>query len=753
MGIYFDEAAQVFVLRTANTEYQMRVNGFGMLEHLYYGARLDSVLQPVRFFGRDIRMHKDPLDRGNEKNFALDAYPQEYAGSGVGDYRVSGVETVAPDGSLSVDLVYQGYQILDGRQALPGLPFVRPDSETKTLEITMQDPVIGLCVKLSYILFAQEDVIVRNAQLVNQGQGKLILKKAASLCLDFFGSHFDLIHFHGRHCAERNMERLPLGHQLYTVASERGMSSHHHNPFVMLCDHSADEYQGRCYGAALVYSGGHRIQVEVDQCNNTRIVMGLASKGFSWELAPGASFQTPDAVLSFSGKGLNGLSQNFHQLIRGHIIPPQFRDVRRPILINNWEATYFDFNTEKILQIAQEASDLGIEMLVLDDGWFGKRNDDRAGLGDWFVNEEKLPGGLRVLSEEIHKKGLKFGLWLEPEMVNGVSELYEAHPDWALQDPGRETTLSRAQMVLDLSRQEVQDYLFGCFQKILEDAQIDYVKWDFNRSLANVYSAKLPEERQGEAAHRFMLGTYALLERLTTAYPDLLIEGCASGGGRYDMGMLYYCPQIWLSDNTDAILRIGIQRGSSYCYPVSTMGAHVSASPNHQSGRSTPIETRGIVAMSGTFGFELDPGKLSEREKNEIRQQIRDFRKYYWLIQKGTYFRLGEAWHEGYFSAWMFVSEDRSEALLNMVVERMQGNAIVPAVRLQGLDPGASYRVEVPIRRGGWYGNPDNPGTVEIQTESYSGAQLMEYGFVFPAVQGDYPAYQLHFVKEPDGGI
>ena len=589
--------------------------------------------------------------------------------------------------------------------------------------------MIGLEAQLLYHVFPSQDVIVRSVILKNTSKKTLTIGKAASACVDFLYGDFDALHFHGRHCMERQAERLHLPKGATSFGSRRGMSSHHSNPFVILSDRRATEHQGDCYGFMLMYSGNHLEEMEVDQAGSIRIVTGIHPDGFAWRLEPGDTFETPEAILSFSAEGFNGLSNQYHRIIREQVIDPRYRGTKKPVLINSWEAAYFDFDAEKILRFARSAKALGMEMLVLDDGWFGKRDDDNSGLGDWVVNEKKLGCSMKSLSDQIHQIGLKFGLWFEPEMISEDSELFRAHPDWALTDPERKPMLARNQLVLDMSRQDVVDYLVNAMCAVLDHAKIEYVKWDFNRSIANCYSHALPPERQGEVAHRFMMGTYQLLSRLLEKYPDLLIEGCSGGGGRFDAGMLFYCPQIWCSDDTDAIERLEIQRGTSYGYPASAMGAHVSASPNHQTSRMTPLSTRSIVAQSGTFGYELNPERLTEEEKEQIKAQISDYHRFEALIAEGSYYRLSELDENKDYEAWMFVSPDQKEALVNLVMTHIRANGPFPYIRLQGLDPRQVYRLE---------------GT----EESYPGSALLYGGYAFGQLRGDYPAIQLHLISE-----
>ena len=703
----------------------MGVDNAGVLLHLYYGRKTDADMSYlIRYTDRGFS--GNPYALRTNRGYSLDTLPQEYSGSGVGDYRLPAVQVVSGNGSRSVDLRYAGFRITKGREPLQGLPFVRASEKTETLVVTLRDSAIDLDIQLLYHVYPDEDVIVRSARITNNSSKTVMIEKAASACVDFLYGNYDVIHFHGRHCMERMQERFALPRGITSFGSRRGMSSHHSNPFVILCDRHTTENTGDSYGCMLMYSGNHHEEFEVDQAGSTRLVSGIHPDGFSWMLAPEEAFETPEAILSFSADGLNGLSRHYHDIIRKQIIAPRWQQARRPVLINSWEAAYFDFDAQKILRFANAARDMDIEMLVLDDGWFGKRNDDNSGLGGWTVNEHKLGCTMKELSDRIHDLGLKFGLWFEPEMVNEDSDLFRSHPEWALRDPDREPMLARNQLVLDMSRQDVVDYLFSAMCSILDSTRIEYVKWDFNRSIANFYSHALPASRQGEVAHRFILGTYQLLEKLLSRYPDLMIEGCSGGGGRFDAGMLYYCPQIWCSDDTDPIERLEIQRGTSYGYPVSTMGAHVSASPNHQTGRAVSLHTRGIVAQSGTFGYELNPEKLSDAEKEEIKRHIRDYHRYADLIAHGTYYRLTEPSDTPDYCAWMFVSQDRTEALVNLVMTHVRANGPFQFVKLQGLLPERIYHLQE-------------------QSQQFTGASLMYGGYSFQLSPGDYCSVQLHF--------
>ena len=749
MRIQFDSTTNAFTLTTRNTTYQMRVDRLGHLQHLYYGRRVEGDLLDDQILPANYGFSPVPYHCRAEQDFSLDVMPQEYTGCNTGDFRVSCLGVSGADGAAGADFCYVRHEILPGKYQVDGLPCVYDNGgEAETLVIHLADPVTGLQLELSYGVFDGQDVITRQARLVNGGGQTMTLSKAASACLDLPYGQWDLIHFHGRHCMERQMERLPLGRAVHTVSSRRGASSHHHNPFVILCDHTATEDAGDCYGIMLVYSGSHRTDIEVDQTGCTRAVTGIHDELFSWTLAPGEVFDTPEVILSFTHEGLARLSQNYHRIIRHNVCRGAWKLARRPILINNWEATYFHFDADQIVEIAAKAAELGVEMLVLDDGWFGKRDDDHSGLGDWFVNEEKLAGGLDPLIARINALGMQFGLWVEPEMVSEDSDLYRAHPDWALTLPGREPAMGRHQLVLDLSRPEVTDYLYQRLSALLRRHKIDYIKWDMNRNMTDVYSRALPPQRQGEVAHRYLLGLYRLLDRLTGEFPQVLFEGCAGGGGRFDAGMLAYFPQIWCSDDTDAVERLAIQHGTSFGYPVSTVGAHVSACPNHQTGRTTPLGTRAVVAMAGTFGYELDLNKLSAEEIYEVCYQVEDFKRYYHLIQDGLYYRLTDVPQEGWFTAWQIVAPDQSEALVSVVLTHPRANTPLVHLRLKGLSPQGRYRVE----RLSFFGTlnpPDTAGEAGAARagRTWSGAALMYAGYTLPQFFGDFPSVQIHFVR------
>ena len=717
---------QIFSLHTKHSTYQMKVDR-DFLIHTYYGPYVgDSDMSYLaRCIDRGFSGNPDGI---TDKGYSLDTQLLEYPSYGTGDFRNDCLRVAYADGSQVTDLKYVSHEIKEGKYGLEGLPAMYQGEENvQTLEVVLQDVYKKLEVILYYGVFENLDVITRACKIVNKGEDKVNLLRAYSMCLDFNNKDMDFVHFYGRHAMERIMERTPLHHGIQSVGSRRGFSSHQHNPFVVLCAHDAGEDHGNCYGASFVYSGNFAAEAEVTQADCTRMTMGIHDAQFQFELQPQESFTAPEVMLSFSSEGLGTLSRNYHKAIRYHICRGKYKTARRPILINNWEATYFNFNTEKLLDIVREAKKLGIEMLVMDDGWFGKREDDISGLGDWFVNEKKLGGKLKDLVDGVNEIALKFGIWFEPETISEDSDLYRAHPDWALKIPGRAPTRGRQQLVLDFSREDVRTYIFDRMCEILESSDIEYIKWDANRHLTDVWSALLPAERQGEVFHRFILGLYDFLEKITQRFPNVLFEGCSGGGGRFDAGMMYYHPQIWCSDDTDAVERLEIQYGTSFAYPVSTMGAHVSVCPNHQTGRSVSMKTRGVVAMSGTFGYELDITKLSEEDKQTVKEQIEAFKKYYDLIQNGDYYRLTDDGRKSPFVAWEFVSADKKEALLNVVVLRTKANPILHTVYARGLEADMMYQVEG-------------------SQEKFSGAALMNGGYPIPVMGDDYQAVQIHLL-------
>ena len=714
---------KIFNLETKNTLYQMKVDRFGVLNHLWYGEKTDCCMDYLLDYP-DAGFSGNIYEAENERTYSLNTLPQEYSTSGVGDFRISAISVTHEDGSNALDLRVREYQIKEGKYEIPGLPAVyAKEDEAETLEITLKDTATEAEVILKYGVFEKEDVITRSVVVKNSGKTPIVINKVHSMCLDIPYGDWEWMHFYGRHTMERQAERVPVLHGISESSSSRGTSSHHQNPAVLLCEKDCTETNGHCIGAALMYSGGFQAQVEKDQLEQIRLVMGIHPDTFEWILEAGEAFYTPEVILSCSTTGFAKLSQNFHHIIRNHVCRGTYQLSSRPVLINNWEATYFDFNEEKILNIARQASKLGIDMMVLDDGWFGKRDDDCSGLGDWFVNEKKLNGGLKALVEKINAMGMKFGLWFEPEMVSEDSDLYRNHPDWAIQIPGRKPMRSRYQLVLDMSNPEVVDYLYGVMSAILRENHIEYVKWDMNRSISDWYTATLSRGRQMEMPHRYVLGLYELLEKLTSEFPDVLFEGCSGGGGRFDAGMMYYCPQIWCSHDTDAHERTFIQYGTSFFYPTSTVGSHVSAVPNHQTGRITSIETRGVVAMAGSFGYELDLNQLSEEEKAVVAKQVTHYKEYQSLIYNGDYYRLANPFEDG-MSAWSWISEDKKTILVQGVLFRAKPNVLRKTLRLMGLEAKKNYKIA---------------GTEEV----YTGVALMSGGVLLQRAVGDDVSFEI----------
>jgi len=726
MGIRFDEKTQSFFLETKNSMYQIQADKYGILRHIWYGAHtgcsVDYLLEYL-----DIAFAGNINDAYPDRTYSLDTMPLEYPCAGIGDYRIPAIEVVHSDGSRALDLRYNGYCIKDGKYSIAGMPAVYGD-EAQTLEIYLKDVSSDIYVTLKYGVFEDTDIITRSAVIVNKGKTKTVLTKAFSMSMDITHGEWDWVHFRGRHALERLPERMPLMHGVQESSSRRGTSSHQQNPALLICDKNCTEASGECIGVVLMYSGGFQAKIELDQLGQTRMMIGINHETFSWELGENGEFYTPEAILSYSSSGFEKLSHNFHQIIRHNVCRGKYQLIERPVLINNWEATYFEFDEEKLFGIAEQAKKLGVDMLVMDDGWFGKRNNDESGLGDWVVNEDKLKGGLKALTSRIKDIGMKFGIWFEPEMISEDSDLYRSHPDWAIQIPGRKPTRSRNQLVLDMTREDVREYLYNAISKILRSADISYVKWDMNRSICDWYSADIQSERMGEMPHRYILGVYELLERLTTEFPDVLFEGCSGGGGRFDAGMLYYFPQIWCSDDTDAYERTKIQYGTSFFYPSSTVGSHVAAVPNHQTGRITSLETRAVTAMAGSFGYELDLGLLSDAEKEAVKEQIKRFKEYGELIHNGKYYRLSNPMADNY-ALWAFVSDDKSEVLVHGVIYRAEPNMIKYAVKLRGIDPDKKYRLG---------------GSERV----YTGKALMAGGILLPRTWGDYTPVEFHFKSE-----
>ena len=554
------------------------------------------------------------------------------------------------------------------------------------------DPLTTVRIELSYTLFSSRPVLTRTARFINDGHAEVFLDQAMSACLDLPDAEYEWWQFSGAWGRERHLKTRTLEQGITSIGSIRGNSSAQQNPFVILARPGTDDLQGEAIGCAFVYSGNFLIQAEVDTFDTTRLLVGIHPQGFRWKLRPGSSFQTPEVVFAYTADGLNDLSATLHSLFRERLMRGQWRDRPRPIVTNNWEATYFDFTEDTLIDIARTAQGVGAELFVLDDGWFGARRGERAGLGDWTPNTDLLPDGIAGLSKKVTDLGIDFGLWVEPEMVNEDSNLFRTHPDWVIQTPNRRRSVGRFQLVLDYSRTEVVDHVFTQLSDVFSTAKISYVKWDMNRSLTEVFSSALPTDQQGEVAHRHMLGVYALLERLTTAFPHILFESCASGGARFDAGMLFYAPQAWASDDSDAVERLKIQWGSSFAYPIVSHGAHVSITPNHQVNRVTPLHTRANVAFFGAFGYELDLNKLSDEEIAEVKAQVAFMKEHRELIHFGTFYRLRSPFDSN-VTCWMVVNKQKTKAIVGWYRVLNTVNAPFDRVRLVGLDTTKRYRI------------------------------------------------------------
>ena len=664
--IDIDEEQLVFHLHNDQISYILGVETGNVLAHLYFGPRVRGY-HGERQYPRIDRGFSGNLPNTTDRSYSKDDLPQEYGGNNTGDYRQPAAIIRAANGARTVDFRYQDCRMEAGKPELKGLPqtYVEDEDEAQTLIVTLRDATLGVTLELAYTIYRDRPVITRSARLINHSEQAVDLEKVASMQMDLPTQPLDAISLPGSYARERQLSRERLHRGVTQFESRRGASSHHMNPFVALADPNTNEFQGNVLGALLIYSGNHQISLERDPIGQTRLTMGINEYNFDWRLAAGDSFQTPEVAMVYSTTGLNGMSQTYHDLLRDRVARSRYKHDLRPILINNWEATYFDFDADKIQSILDAAAPLGIEMFVLDDGWFGHRNDDNSSLGDWFVNRNKLPGGLADISKRTHDKGMRFGLWFEPENISADSDLYRAHPDWVLGVPDRGRTLSRNEYVLDFSQPDVVDNIFEQMTAVLDKVPIDYIKWDMNRNLTEVYSPHSDSTHEGETSHRFILGVYDLMERLTKRYPQILFEGCSGGGGRFDAGLMYYMPQSWPSDNNDPIERLKIQYGTSLVYPISAITAHVGTSPDELLGRSTSMKMRGAVAMSGTLGYELDAAQLSDADKQAVKRQVAFYKQHRELVQYGTFYRL-ESPFESNTVAWMFVSPDQKLSLIHI---------------------------------------------------------------------------------------
>lgn len=719
------DVKKLFKLDTADTSYVIgAVDEEMFLGHIYYGALLNDY-----HLAHTLRILENPFlpsQYNRDRVSFLDSFPMEYPAHGLGDYREDCISIMAQSGSTGLSLQYVSHRIWNGKPGLLHLPAsFGGEDECSSLEILCEDPCTGIQAVLLYTVFEETGVMTRSVRVINKGKGDIYLTKVFSACLDMDNKDFEAISLHGSWARERQIQRVPVSHGKFSVESLRGESGHQDHPFMALCTKGTNQEQGEVYAMHFVYSGNFKVSVQNNQFDQVRMVMGIHPDDFKWKLEPGEEFQAPEVVMVYSDRGLGKMTRTFHDFYRKHLIRSEYKDKKRPILINNWEATYFDFNTEKLLAIARQASLLGIEMLVMDDGWFGDRYDDNRALGDWAVNEEKLPGGLNYLVEEVNKLGMKFGIWMEPEMISPDSDLYREHPDWAIAIPGRAGSLCRNQYVLDFSRRDVLDHTYESIARVLRSANIEYVKWDMNRQLTDIGSASLPSDRIGELYHRYVLGVYELQERMLEEFPYLLLENCSGGGARFDPGMLYYSPQIWCSDDTDAIERLKIQEGTALIYPLSTMGAHVSDCPNHAIGRTTPFETRGHVALAGTFGYELDVTKISEEDRSMIPKQVAMYHKYNDLVREGDYYRTASYSENHYFDCYGVVSKDKKEALYTFVQVMNIPNYRSRRIYFKGLDPDQKYEIEG-------------------QKGVYTGDILMKAGYLMENLGGDFKSRLIH---------
>lgn len=691
MSIVYHEKTKTFHLYNSSMSYIMTVMKNGHLGQLYCGKRIHDK-EDFSYLFETCERSMGSYVYDTDRLFSLDYLKQEFPVYGTTDYHHPAVEIVQENGSRISDFQYQSFSICKGKPRLEGLPatYTEEDTESTTLKVILKDALTGIRVELLYTVFEWCSALARSVRLVNESSKAVHISRLMSMCLDLPDFEYEWLQLSGCWARERHVKVRKLEYGITAVESMRGHSSHEHNPFLALKRPSADEKQGEVFGFSFVYSGNFLMQAEVDAHDVTRILVGIHPDCFDWKLGPNESFQAPEAIMVYTDQGLNGMSQIYHNLYQKRLARGYWRDKVRPILINNWEATYFNFTEDRLVSIAKKAKECGVELFVLDDGWFGQRNDDHAGLGDWVANPKRLANGITGLANRIEELGMKFGLWFEPEMVNKDSDLYRAHPDWILSTSGRHESQGRYQYVLDFSRKEVVDCIYGMMAKILSDAKVSYIKWDMNRSMTECYSKALPADRQGEVFHRYILGVYDLYERLTKEFPHVLFESCASGGGRFDPGMLYYAPQGWASDNSDAASRMEIQYGTSFCYPISSIGSHVSAVPNHQVFRNTPLHTRANVAYFGTFGYELDLNRLSEEEITQVKEQIAFMKQYREVLQFGTFYRLLSPF-EGNVTAWMSVSKDKKTAIVGYYRMLNVVNASYTRLRLEGLDPDMCY--------------------------------------------------------------
>ncbi len=742
MPVYYDGQTQQFHLQAGQCSYVMQLYKGAYLVHRYFGRSLSnvSINQPLITVDRAFSPNPDPAD----EHFSLDTVPLEYPVFGSSDFRLPAIEAEFDDGSSILDLRYVRHRILPGKPQLIGLPatYVEREEEAQTVEIDLQDAPTGLVVTLRYTAFAHHGVIARSVSVANHGVQNIRLKRVLSAVCDFPSESYHLIHLPGAHAREREMSIIPVGRTAQFLESRRGASSHQQNPFFALATPFTTEDYGDVFAFSLVYSGNFLMGVDTEQFGTVRAMAGINPFGFGWLLRPSETFHAPEALLGYSQQGLGAMSRDFHRLFRKRLVRGAFRDQVRPVLINNWEATYFHFDQDTLLELGQSASLLGIELFVLDDGWFGHRDDDRSSLGDWKVDIRKLPEGLSALEKALREQNMQFGIWVEPEMVSPDSELYRTHPDWCLHVGERTRSTGRHQLVLDFSRSDVCEAILDQLTRLLQSAPIRYVKWDMNRHMTEVGSKGWPIDQQREIGHRYILGLYYVLEELTRRFPAVLFESCSGGGGRFDPGMLYYMPQVWTSDNTDAIGRLSIQFGTSLLYPSITMGAHVSAVPNHQVGRITPVDTRGLVAMMGNLGYEMDVRQLTDLDREKVSAQILLYKEIRQLVLFGDLYRLRHP-HTQRDAAWMYVSEDRDEAFVTYVRILAVANSPMDRLILRGLEPQTEYHAKLLVYDVS-YEIPDSMLDVTAR-----GDELMAVGLMIPHLHGDFRACAWKIVSQP----
>ncbi|GKH33921.1 alpha-galactosidase [Muricomes sp. OA1] len=743
-SIIFHEDSREFHLCNDKISYIMTILKNGELGQLYFGKSL----RDRESFGHLLELQKRPMSAcafPGDQSFSMEHIRQEYPLFGHGDMRYPAYEIEQANGSRITEFVYRSHKIYVGKPKLEQLPatYTELDEEAQTLEVELEDSLIRTRLVLTYTIYRDYPVITRNARFECGLPEGIRLNTAMSSSLDLPDMDYEMVELTGAWSRERAVRNRKLEHGIQSIYSMRGCSSNNYNPFLALKRPGTDENSGEVYGFSLVYSGNFLAQAEVDTYHVTRVLMGIHPSGFQWSLQDGESFQTPEAVMVYSDAGLNGMSQTYHELYRTRLARGVWRDRVRPILINNWEATYFNFNEEKILALANTAKQLGIELFVLDDGWFGRRDDDTSSLGDWYPDKRKLPAGVTGIAEKVKALGMDFGLWFEPEMVNEDSQLFKMHPDWVLKTPGRYISYGRNQMVLDFSKEEVVDYIYSMMEKILTEADISYIKWDMNRCMTEVFSSGKNADEQGKVYHQYILGVYRLYERLVEKFPEVLFESCASGGARFDPGMLYYAPQCWTSDDTDAMERLKIQYGTSMVYPLSSMGSHVSAIPNHQLHRNVPMNSRANVAYFGTFGYELDLNELTEEERDTIKNQVQFMKKHRKLIQQGNFYRLISPFEgDGNETAWMVVSPDQTEALLGYYRVLQEVNVGYRRLRLQGLDENMLYQTECSEKNGIYYGDELLRAGWNLSDESCG-----EDSSFYNGVNGDYQSRIYYFHK------